>query len=96
MRFLIDANLPRSIIALVTSLGHESEFARDIGLAAALDSEIAARAKTTGAALLTLATLTSGIVFSQCAPTERSPLSDQNSLRNEIPTVRPYGSRNAG
>jgi hypothetical protein len=22
--------------------------------------------------------------------------SDQNSLRNEIPTVRPYGSRNAG
>jgi hypothetical protein len=24
------------------------------------------------------------------------PLSDQNSLRNEIPTVRPYGSRNAG
>jgi predicted nuclease of predicted toxin-antitoxin system len=53
MRFLIDANLPRSIIALVTSLGHESEFARDIGLAAAPDSEIAARAKTTGAALLT-------------------------------------------
>jgi len=33
---------------------------------------------------------------SRCAPTERSPLSDQNSLRNEIPTVRPYGSRNAG
>jgi PilZ domain len=29
-------------------------------------------------------------------PTERSPLSDQKSLRNEIPTVRPYGSRNAG
>ena len=29
-------------------------------------------------------------------PTKRSPLSDQNSLRNEIPTVRPYGSRNAG
>jgi hypothetical protein len=28
--------------------------------------------------------------------TERGPLSDQNSLRNEIPTVRPYGSRNAG
>jgi predicted nuclease of predicted toxin-antitoxin system len=53
MRFLIDANLPRSIIALITSLGHESEFARDIGLAAAPDSEIAARAKTTGAALLT-------------------------------------------
>lgn len=28
--------------------------------------------------------------------TQRSLLSDQNSLRNEIPTVRPYGSRNAG
>jgi hypothetical protein len=27
MRFLIDANMPRSIIALVASLGHEVEFA---------------------------------------------------------------------
>ena len=36
MRFLIDANMPRSIIALVESLGHEVEFARDVGLAAAL------------------------------------------------------------
>jgi hypothetical protein len=35
MRFLIDANMPRSIIALVASLGHEVEFARDVGLAAA-------------------------------------------------------------
>jgi len=53
MRFLIDANMPRSIIALVASLGHEVEFARDVGLAAAPDHEIAARAQTTGAALLT-------------------------------------------
>jgi hypothetical protein len=53
MRFLIDANLPRSIIELIASLGHEGEFARDTGLAAAPDSEIAARAETTGAALLT-------------------------------------------
>ena len=37
MRFLIDANMPRSIIALVTNLGHEVEFARDVGLAAAPD-----------------------------------------------------------
>ena len=44
MRFLIDANMPRSIIALVASLGHEVEFSRDIGLAAAPDHEIAARA----------------------------------------------------
>jgi hypothetical protein len=34
--------------------------------------------------------------FFVSAPTKRSPLSDQNSLRNAIPTVRPYGSRNAG
>jgi len=53
MRFLIDANMPRSIIALVASLGHEVEFARDVGLAAAPDHEIAERAQATGAALLT-------------------------------------------
>jgi len=53
MRFLIDANMLRSIIALVTNLGHEVEFARDIGLAAAPDQEIAARARASGAALLT-------------------------------------------
>ncbi len=52
MRVLIDANMPRSIIALVASLGHEVEFARDISLAAAPDHEIAARAQATGAALL--------------------------------------------
>ncbi len=53
MRFLIDANMPRSILALVTGLGYEVEFARDIGLGAAPDSDIAARAQATGAALLT-------------------------------------------
>jgi hypothetical protein len=53
MRFLIDANMPRSIIALVTNLGHEVEFARDIGLGAAPDQEIAARSQASGAALLT-------------------------------------------
>lgn len=53
MRFLIDANLPRSIIELIARLGHEPEFARDIGLAEAPDREIAARAMATQAALLT-------------------------------------------
>lgn len=53
MRFLIDANLPRSSIALLTDLGHGVEFARDIGMAAAADSDIAARARLTDAALLT-------------------------------------------
>jgi predicted nuclease of predicted toxin-antitoxin system len=53
MKFLIDANLPRSITALISGLGHDVEFARDIGLAAAPDSAIAARAETTRATLLT-------------------------------------------
>ena len=53
MSFLIDANLPRSVAVLLASLGHHVEFARDIGLAAAPDREIAARAKLTGAILLT-------------------------------------------
>ena len=48
MRFLIDANLPRSIIALIASLGHEVEFARDVGLAAAPDHEIAASPSRVG------------------------------------------------
>lgn len=52
MRFLIDANLPRSIIELIVRLGHEAEFARDIGLGAAPDSAIAAHAQATRAALL--------------------------------------------
>lgn len=53
MRFLVDANLPRSVIALLVNLQHEVEFVRDIGLAAAPDKDIAARAKATGAAILT-------------------------------------------
>jgi len=32
MRFLIDANLPRAIIQVLHDLGHQAEFARDIGL----------------------------------------------------------------
>jgi predicted nuclease of predicted toxin-antitoxin system len=51
--FLIDANLPRSLVALLRGLGHDVEFVRDIGLAAAPDQDIAARARQTGAALLT-------------------------------------------
>lgn len=53
MKFLIDANLPRSIIELISELGHDAEFARDIGLGAAPDSAIAARAIQSGAVLLT-------------------------------------------
>jgi predicted nuclease of predicted toxin-antitoxin system len=53
MRFLIDANLPRAVIAVVQSLGHQAEFARDIGLASATDEQIAQHALQYGAALLT-------------------------------------------
>lgn len=53
MLFLIDANLPRSIVALLQRFGHQVDFARDLGLAAAPDRDIAERAKRTGAVLLT-------------------------------------------
>jgi predicted nuclease of predicted toxin-antitoxin system len=53
MRFLIDANLPRAVIGVVQSLGHEVEFARDIGLASATDEQIAKHALQYAAALLT-------------------------------------------
>jgi predicted nuclease of predicted toxin-antitoxin system len=52
VRFLVDANLPRSVVALLQKLGHDVESARDVGLAAAPDRDIAARAKLTGAILL--------------------------------------------
>lgn len=53
MRFLIDANLPRAAIAVCQKFGHQAEFARDIGMAAAPDEQIAARTRERGAALLT-------------------------------------------
>jgi len=53
MRFLIDANLPRSTVELIARLGHEVDFARDIGLGSAPDAQIAARARQTESALLT-------------------------------------------
>jgi predicted nuclease of predicted toxin-antitoxin system len=53
MRFLVDANMPRSTLALLQSLGHVAEHVRDLGLWAAPDTLIAARARSTGAVLLT-------------------------------------------
>jgi predicted nuclease of predicted toxin-antitoxin system len=53
MRFLIDANLPRAAIVALEKFGHQVEFARDVGLEAAPDEQIAARARESGAALLT-------------------------------------------
>jgi len=45
MRFLIDANLPRSAVRLLVGLGHFVDIARDIGLASAPDEAIARRAQ---------------------------------------------------
>jgi len=53
MRFLIDANLPRSAIGTLVARGHHAELARDVGLGAAPDAHIAERVRQTGAALLT-------------------------------------------
>jgi predicted nuclease of predicted toxin-antitoxin system len=53
MRFLIDANLPRSTVEVLQRFGHEVEFARDIGLAAAADEQIAAHALKSKAVILT-------------------------------------------
>jgi predicted nuclease of predicted toxin-antitoxin system len=53
MRFLIDANRPRSAVGLLVGLGHFVDFARDIGLASAPDEAIARRARESAAALLT-------------------------------------------
>jgi predicted nuclease of predicted toxin-antitoxin system len=53
MRFLIDANLPRSLVSAIGQLGHEVEFARDVGLASAPDEAVAARARDWGAAIVT-------------------------------------------
>jgi predicted nuclease of predicted toxin-antitoxin system len=53
MRFFVDANLPRSVTALLIRLGHQVEFARDASLGAATDMEIAVHVQKTSAALLT-------------------------------------------
>src|SRR5271165_4724533 len=56
MRLLIDANLPRAVIAAPERIGHQVEFARDVGLEAAPDEQIAARARESDAAPIKRAT----------------------------------------
>ncbi len=53
MRFLLDANMPRSAVESVRRLGHEGLDVRDIGLGGADDKQIAAHAKEHGLALIT-------------------------------------------
>jgi predicted nuclease of predicted toxin-antitoxin system len=53
MRFLLDANMPRSAVAAILSVGHEAEFVKDIGLGNAPDDQIARHAQSTRSVLLT-------------------------------------------
>lgn len=53
MRFLLDANMPRSALAGLRRLGHTADRVRDLELGDATDAAIAAHARRTGAALVT-------------------------------------------
>ena len=53
MRFLLDANMPRSAVGCVQRLGHESVDVREIGLGGAEDKQIAAYAQQRGLVLIT-------------------------------------------
>jgi hypothetical protein len=53
MRFLIDADLPRSLIKLIQSHEHEAVDVRDIGMGGSDDATIAAKAKVDRCCLLT-------------------------------------------
>jgi predicted nuclease of predicted toxin-antitoxin system len=53
MRFLVDANLPRAIVATLRFHGHEAEHVKDIGLGSAPDERVAAHARGASMALIT-------------------------------------------
>lgn len=53
MRFLVDANLPRSAAGAIRSLGYEAVDVRDVGLGAAEDKQVAAYARQHTLTLIT-------------------------------------------
>ena len=53
MRFLLDANLPRSAVALMESFGHAVEFLRDSDFSSASDEIVIERARSTRSVLIT-------------------------------------------
>jgi predicted nuclease of predicted toxin-antitoxin system len=53
VRFLIDADLPRSLAEHCRSFGHEADDVRDLAMRSAPDPEIARRARSTGSCLIT-------------------------------------------
>lgn len=52
MRFLVDAQLPAALCRWLRERGHDAEHVSEIGLLGASDAEIAARAETGGAVLV--------------------------------------------
>jgi predicted nuclease of predicted toxin-antitoxin system len=53
MKFLVDAQLPPGLCGWLEARGHEAEHVFELGMHAAADAEIAARAAETGAVLVT-------------------------------------------
>jgi predicted nuclease of predicted toxin-antitoxin system len=53
MKFLIDAQLPPALCRWLEARGHEAEHVFELGMHAASDARIAARAAETGAMLVT-------------------------------------------
>ena len=53
MRFLIDANMPRSAAELIKRYDHEAVDVRDIGMGGAADADIALYAQQNGLAVVT-------------------------------------------
>ena len=53
MRFFIDAQLPPALCGWLRERGHEAVHVFEIGMVAASDAEIAARAEADGAVLIT-------------------------------------------
>ena len=53
MRFLVDANLPPTIAALITSLGHDAQHSSHVGLEKAKDREIREHAKSNDLCIVT-------------------------------------------
>lgn len=52
MRFLLDANMPRSALVALRAFGHTADHVRDIGLGDATDDQIAASAADAAATLV--------------------------------------------
>jgi predicted nuclease of predicted toxin-antitoxin system len=53
MRFLLDANMPRSALGAVQRLGHEAVDIRDVGLGGANDAQVATYAREHQLVLIT-------------------------------------------